>query len=85
VRYWTPRELEMAFSELIGPSTISVDGFLSLNAQPQEAHLLPARFRAVVTVSEMLRSMSSRIPALQTVADSVYVESHKGQPDRMPR
>jgi SAM-dependent methyltransferase len=85
VRYWTPRELERAFSELIGPSTVSVDGFLSLNAQPREAHLLPARFRAVVTVSEMLRSMSRHIPALQAVADSLYVESHKSSPNRMSR
>ena len=77
VRYWTPRELETAFRELIGPTAISVDGFFSLNAQPREAHLLPARFGAVVTVSEMLRSMSNHLPALRDVADSVYVESHK--------
>jgi len=77
VRYWTPRELQTAFTELIGPSTISVDGFLSLNAQPQEAHLLPARFRAVVTVSALLRRMSRRIPPLQALADSLYVESRK--------
>lgn len=77
VRYWTPRELKQAFTTLIGPSTVSVDGFLSLNAQPQDAHLLPARFRAVVKVSEALRAASGLLTVLKHVADSVYVESRK--------
>jgi SAM-dependent methyltransferase len=77
VRYWTPRELETVFSALIGPAALSVDGFFSLNAQPEEARLLPARFRAVVSASEMLRSLSRRIPTLRRVADSLYVESRK--------
>jgi 2-polyprenyl-3-methyl-5-hydroxy-6-metoxy-1,4-benzoquinol methylase len=83
VRYWTPSELQAAFTALIGPSTISVDGFFSLNAQPREAHLLPARFRAVVRISETLRTLCGRMPALKNVADSVYVESHKA--DAGPR
>jgi 2-polyprenyl-3-methyl-5-hydroxy-6-metoxy-1,4-benzoquinol methylase/uncharacterized protein YbaR (Trm112 family) len=85
VRYWTPRELQAAFTALIGPSTISVDGFFSLNVQPREAHLLPARFRAIVRLSEALRAISSRVPALRNVADSLYVESRKAdkaQPDQ---
>jgi SAM-dependent methyltransferase len=77
VRYWTPWELEAAFEKLIGPSTVSVDGFLSLNAQPNESHLLPARFRAIVRLSEALRSLSDRVPPLRNLADSLYIESHK--------
>lgn len=85
VRYWTPSELEATFTQLVGPSVLSVDGFFSLNAQPQEAHLLPARLRAIVTISEWLRRLSHRIPALQAVADSLYVESRKPAADRTPK
>ena len=77
VRYWTPRELEDTFSELIGPSTASIDGFLTLNAQPHEARLLPARFRAIVALSSALRSIGQWFPPMRNLADSVYVESRK--------
>lgn len=77
VRYWTPRELEDTFSSIIGPSTASIDGFLTLNAQPHEAHLLPARYRGVVRVSEVLRSIGHFFPPLRNLADSLYVESRK--------
>jgi SAM-dependent methyltransferase len=80
VRYWTPRELVQAFAEAIGPSAVSVDGFFSLNAQPKEAHLLPARFRAIVALSEGMRALSSRMPQLRNLADSLYVESRKATP-----
>jgi 2-polyprenyl-3-methyl-5-hydroxy-6-metoxy-1,4-benzoquinol methylase len=80
VRYWTPRELEETFSSLIGPSTVSIDGFLTLNAQPDDAHLLPATYRMVVSVSQALRSIAVRIPWLRNVADSLYVESQKRRP-----
>jgi SAM-dependent methyltransferase/uncharacterized protein YbaR (Trm112 family) len=75
VRYWTPRELEDTFSSLIGPSTTSIDGFLTLNAQPNEAHLLPARYRTVVKVSEALRAVGQHLPWLRYLADSLYVQS----------
>jgi SAM-dependent methyltransferase len=77
VRYWTPSELQTAFEEFIGPSTVSVDGFLSLNAQPNESRLLPARYRAIVGISEALRSLSGRLPPLKAFADSLYIESRK--------
>jgi 2-polyprenyl-3-methyl-5-hydroxy-6-metoxy-1,4-benzoquinol methylase/uncharacterized protein YbaR (Trm112 family) len=75
VRYWTPRELLDTFSSVVGPSELSVDGFFSLNPQPAEARLLPRRYRAVVRTSELLRRTSTRVPALLTVADSLYVSS----------
>ena len=77
VRYWTPRELKAAFEASIGPSTVAVDGFLTLNSQPTESHLLPARFRAIVRLSEALRSLSDRVPPFRHLADSLYIESRK--------
>jgi 2-polyprenyl-3-methyl-5-hydroxy-6-metoxy-1,4-benzoquinol methylase/uncharacterized protein YbaR (Trm112 family) len=77
VRYWKPSELLAAFSSCIGPSTLSVDGFFSLNVQPNDLHLLPARYRAVVHASEVLRRLSGKIPALVSVADSLYVSARR--------
>lgn len=73
VRYWTPRELRNAFQAAIGPATLSVDGFFSLNAQRAEAALLPRRYRAVVTASECLKRLARMVPSLAYFADSLYV------------
>jgi SAM-dependent methyltransferase/uncharacterized protein YbaR (Trm112 family) len=77
VRYWTPGELRAAFSQAIGPARLSVDGFFALNAQASDIDLLPRRYRPVVRASELLRRTSERVPALCTVADSVYVQATK--------
>jgi SAM-dependent methyltransferase/uncharacterized protein YbaR (Trm112 family) len=77
VRYWKPSELLAAFSSSIGPSELSVDGFFSLNVQPNDLHLLPARYRALVRTSEVLRRLSNKIPALVKVADSLYVSARR--------
>jgi SAM-dependent methyltransferase len=77
VRYWRPAELLSAFTERIGPSELSVDGYFSLNAQPSDLHLLPGRYRAVVRASEGLRWISGKIPILTNVADSLYINSQR--------
>ena len=77
VRYWTPAELVSAFSESVGPSRLSVDGYFSLNVQPSDLHLLLPRHRAVVHVSEALRRASGRVPMLWKVADSLYVDCQR--------
>src|SRR5678816_864069 len=51
VRYWTPSELKRVFGR-IGPTELRTDGFFTLNPQKRDLDLLPARFRAVVHVSE---------------------------------
>ena len=75
VRYWRPRELRELFGRVIGPASISVDGFFSLNAQASDRDLLPLHYRCVISGSEMLRSLSRWFPPLTTVADSLYVHS----------
>jgi SAM-dependent methyltransferase len=75
VRYWTVGELRRTFGRLIGPASVSIDGFFSLNPQPAEAHLLPLRFRAVVAISETLRGTARAFPVLKYLADSLYVEA----------
>jgi SAM-dependent methyltransferase len=75
VRYWTIPELKSTFSRLIGPVSVSVDGYFSLNAQVSDVKFLPGRYRAIVYLSELLRRISTRIPALNYVADSLYVSA----------
>jgi ubiquinone/menaquinone biosynthesis C-methylase UbiE/uncharacterized protein YbaR (Trm112 family) len=77
VRYWTPKELISAFTEKIGPVQLSVDGYFSLNVQPNDIHLLPTRYRALVHVSEDLRRISAKIPILSKIADSLYVQAQR--------
>jgi SAM-dependent methyltransferase len=79
VRYWKPSELLTAFTQRIGPSKLSVDGFFSLNPQTSDLHLLPLRFRALVSVSERLCRISRVVPMLANVADSLYVSSEKAR------
>jgi len=73
VRYWKPAELLSVFDSRIGRAQLSVDGFFSLNVQPSDMHLLPARYRAIVHTSEVLRSLSEKFPPLAGVADSLYI------------
>lgn len=77
VRYWSPYELESTVNNLVGPSTLSVDGFFGLGIQPSDIDLLPVRYRAVVRCSEALRALSERIPWLRNAADSLYVTSQR--------
>ncbi len=77
VRYWKPSEIADTFRSLIGPTRLSVDGYLTLNPQPSDLDLLPFAFRQIVRGSEMLRTLSHRIPVLLEIADSIYATSVK--------
>lgn len=77
VRYWTVGELQSAFGQEIGPSSIEVDGFFSLNAQEGDLSMLPFSSRVVVRTSARLRGLSQRLPFLRFFADSLYVRSHR--------
>ncbi len=83
VRYWTPWELERTFEEHVGPTKLSVDGFFTLNPQPADADLLPRRYRAIVAVSELLRSWSERswLRWGKYLADSLYLQSTRLRTD----
>jgi len=74
VRYWRPAELVRAFSA-IGETSLSAEGFFTLNPQSRDLDLLPRRYRLLVRSSGALRRASSRIPVLTKIADSVAVHS----------
>lgn len=82
VRYWTVGELRRMAVEAIGRTTITVDGFFSLNVQAADLAVLPARYRAVVRMSEALRAAAARVPMLVHAADSLYVDSQRDATNR---
>lgn len=77
VRYWKPQELRDVFQRHIGPSELTVDGYFSLNAQSSDKDLLPPTYRVVVTVSDLLRAVSTKFRPLIYLADSLYVQSQR--------
>jgi SAM-dependent methyltransferase/uncharacterized protein YbaR (Trm112 family) len=77
VRYWTPRSLKHTFETVIGPSSLSVDGFFSLNPQISDVELLNFRNRTVVYASEALRRLSNSVGSIKYVADSLYISSSR--------
>ena len=81
VRYWKPSELVKTFSRLIGSSRLQADSFFCLNAQCGDIDLLPAHFRLVIRLSNLLTRRANEWPRLKHMADSVYVSSIKrGEP-----
>jgi SAM-dependent methyltransferase len=78
VRYWGPRELREELERRVGPTSLSADGFFTLNPQMTDLELFPRRYRAVVRTSEALRRASERVPPLRYAADSLYALSRGG-------
>jgi 2-polyprenyl-3-methyl-5-hydroxy-6-metoxy-1,4-benzoquinol methylase len=77
VRSWTPAELLDTCNRLIGPSSLSVDGFFGLGVQVDDLDLMPLRYKIIIRSSEALRQLALRLPVLTGKADSVYVTSEK--------
>ncbi len=74
-RFWKPSELTETFTQLIGPTTLAAEGFLSANAQRADKDLLPVPYRLVVTLSDTLRHISKRVGFMKYLAYSLYVTS----------
>jgi SAM-dependent methyltransferase/uncharacterized protein YbaR (Trm112 family) len=77
VRYWKPADIAAAFRHAIGPTKLSVDGYLTLNPQPTDLDLMPLHYRQIVRLSEAMRSLSRRIPGLLGCADSIFATAVK--------
>lgn len=75
VRYWRPRELVGLFDDVIGSTSLSVDGFFCLNPQLSDLDLIPRRRRPVLRLSGWLTRATRVLPPLTNLADSLYVTS----------
>ena len=82
VRYWTPRELASTFTESIGATSLAPDSYFFLTGQASDRDLLPARYRLLVSLSELLRRASERVTPLRYLADTFYVRSLKPEAGR---
>jgi len=77
VRYWTIPELRRAFEAALGPASVEVDGFFSLNPQVSDLRLFLWRYKLLVLLSHNLQRLSRQAPALAYLADSLYVSASK--------
>ena len=84
VRYWAPAELKEVFGQMVGETSLFVDGYFGLGIQASDAHLMPARFRTVVILSEFLRKLSHRRNWMSSFADSLYVISTRDYAGAQP-
>jgi SAM-dependent methyltransferase len=75
VRYWTRGALTALFSRHIGPPKFEVDCYFGIGLQKADAALMTPTLRRVLWASERLKSLSVSVPALVSVADSVFVEA----------
>jgi len=75
VRYRAFRTTQRRLTEIIGPTSCSVDGFIGLNAQIADLDLMPWTHRLVIQMSQRLTQLSRWLVPLQYVADSLYFES----------
>jgi SAM-dependent methyltransferase/uncharacterized protein YbaR (Trm112 family) len=76
VRYYRPAALLELFRR-IGPSAVSADCFLGLGLQRTDGHLYRPAARAALEISERLKRICRLLPALNLLADSVYVRCVK--------
>jgi SAM-dependent methyltransferase/uncharacterized protein YbaR (Trm112 family) len=79
VRYWRAAELVETFSRQIGPSHLTIEGFLGLGTGSTDANLIEGWRRTIVLISHRLRSASERrsLRWLARFADSWWVASRK--------
>jgi SAM-dependent methyltransferase/uncharacterized protein YbaR (Trm112 family) len=77
VRYWGPLELKKTFTDIVGQTRMSVDGYFGLGIQRSDIDLMPAHYRLVIRASEVLRAVSRALPPIVYVADSLYLDSVK--------
>ena len=77
VRYWSPVDLKQAFENTIGPTRVSVDCYSGLGLQPSDARFMTPARKMILRISELLRALSLRVPAMLYCADSLYLQARK--------
>lgn len=75
VRYWSPAELQRTFTSLIGEVSLKAEGFFGLGVGGAAPDCLGPGGRMVVRVSNFLTKLSSLVPPLKLLADSLYVRA----------
>jgi ubiquinone/menaquinone biosynthesis C-methylase UbiE/uncharacterized protein YbaR (Trm112 family) len=79
VRYYSMGELKSLFCRVFDNCQFLTDCYFGIGVQPSDLDLLPSKYKAVVILSEALKSMSSLVTPLRLLADSIYVMAQKGK------
>jgi SAM-dependent methyltransferase/uncharacterized protein YbaR (Trm112 family) len=77
VRYWTWSELQRVFESTIGPSIVSPEAFGGLGLVYSDRASVSPTVRLIINLSETLKRLTTFMPPLKYLADSVFVESRK--------
>jgi hypothetical protein len=72
VRYWSLGQLRNAFEEFIDPTKITIDCYFGLGGQWADLSCMLDRHKPILTASEGLKRLSSRLPLMCCLADSVH-------------
>ena len=80
VRYRSLPQMLSMFTTAIGPTAASIDCFFGLGLQASDASHMRPLGRLATAASEQLKRMAKTVPALRSVADSVFVHSAKELP-----
>jgi 2-polyprenyl-3-methyl-5-hydroxy-6-metoxy-1,4-benzoquinol methylase len=78
-RYWAPAEMIDAFSSVLGPSSLEIDGFF-VQGRYEDRHLFTWRHRLIVELSHILTGAARRLPVLAGAADNLFVVSRVAAP-----
>jgi SAM-dependent methyltransferase len=76
VRYWTWNQLRRLFTA-VGPARFEVDCYFGIGLQQTDEKFMTPALSRILRASEFLKRASRRLPPLQWIADSVFVESQK--------
>jgi uncharacterized protein YbaR (Trm112 family) len=77
VRYWSLASMRNAFEEKIGPTVLMAEAFGGLGLLAEDRSYMSSKTKALVTISMLLKKLSTFVRPLVHLADSVYIESIK--------
>jgi ubiquinone/menaquinone biosynthesis C-methylase UbiE/uncharacterized protein YbaR (Trm112 family) len=77
VRYWSLKAMQTVFERAIGPSVVVPEAFGGLGLLSEDKSYVPTGIRFLISMSSLLKELSSFVRPLIRLADSVYVVSTK--------
>jgi uncharacterized protein YbaR (Trm112 family)/SAM-dependent methyltransferase len=77
VRYWSLATMLDIFEKTIGPSKLIAEAFGGLGLLNEDRDYVSAKAKLLILVSHYMKKLSSFVPSIIRLADSVYVVSTK--------
>jgi len=77
VRYWSLLSIRELFEDKIGPSVVMAEAFGGLGLLAEDRKYVSTKARVLITISTLVKRLSSFVRPLIQLADSVYVISRR--------